>query len=59
MNQGAKNPIKRYKDLLPSNYSLSFDIETSPAEKYLRDLNDLMLSQRDGSILKTTRDRLR
>lgn len=38
---------------------MSFDVETEPAAKYLEDLKDLMLSQRDGSILKTTRDRLR
>lgn len=59
MNDGAKEPIKRYKKLLPEGYSLSFDIDTSPASKYLQDLEDLMLSQKQGSILKTTRDELR
>lgn len=59
MNEGAKGSIRRYKDLLPEGYSLSFDIETSPASNYLRDLEDLQLSQRQGSILKTTRDELR
>lgn len=59
MNEAAKEPIKRYKDLLPEGYALSFDIETAPAAKYLKDLEDLMLSQNEGSILKTTRDELR
>lgn len=59
MQEGAKGSIKRYKDLLPDGYALAFDIETAPAAKYLQDLEDLMLSQKDGSILKTTRDRLR
>jgi len=59
MEEGAKGSIARYKDLLPAGYGLAFDIETEPAAKYLADLEDLMLSQRDGSILKTTRDRLR
>lgn len=59
MNEGAKGSIRRYKDLLPDGYSLSFNIETSPASNYLRDLEDLQLSQRQGSILKTTRDELR
>lgn len=59
MNEAAKETIKRYKDLLPEGYALSFDIETAPAAKYLADLEDLMLSQADGSILKTTRDELR
>jgi len=59
MIEWAKEPIKRYREFLPSGYSLSFDIETSPASNYLRDLKDLMLSERNGSILKTTRDELR
>jgi len=59
IQEGAKDSIKRYKDLLPDGYAMSFDIETAPAAKYLSDLEDLMLSQKDGSILKTTRDRLR
>jgi hypothetical protein len=58
MTQGAKPSIARYRKLLPNGYSLSFDIETSPASRYLRNLEDLHLSQRDGSILKTTRERL-
>ena len=59
MNEGASEPIKRYKDLLPEDYTLAFDIETSPASKYLQELEDLMLSQNEGSILRTTRDELR
>ena len=59
MQEGAKGSIKRYKDLLPEDYGLVFDVETAPAAKYLSDLEDLMLSQKDGSTLKTTRDRLR
>jgi hypothetical protein len=59
MEEGAKGEIKRYKDLLPEGYTLSFNIETSPASKYLKDLYDLHLSQKNGSINRTTRDRLR
>lgn len=59
MEEGAKDPIKRYKELLPEDYALTFDIETEPATIYLKELEDLMLSQRKGSILKTTRDDLR
>lgn len=59
MEEGAKDPIKRYKDLLPENYALAFNVATEPATIYLQELQDLMLSQRQGSILKTTRDELR
>lgn len=59
MEEGAKDPIKRYKDLLPEDYALVFDVSTEPATIYLQELEDLMLSQRQGSILKTTRDELR
>ena len=59
MREGAKDPIKRYKDLLPDDYALVFNISTAPATVYLQELSDLMLSQRDGSILKTTKDELR
>lgn len=59
MTEGAKEPIKRYKDLLPQGYELIFNVSTEPATKYLEDLEDLMLSTRQGSILKTTRDELR
>lgn len=59
MNAGAKKPIAKYKELLPEGYALVFDIETAPAAKYLTDLQDLMISQREGSISKTTRDELR
>lgn len=56
MKEGAKSDIARYKDLLPSGYALTFDIETESAGKYLAELESLMLSQRDGSIAKTTND---
>lgn len=59
MEEGAKDPIKRYKELLPEDYALTFDIDTEPATIYLKELEDLMLSQRQGSILRTTRDELR
>ncbi len=59
MIEGAREPIKRYRELLPSGYSLAFDIETSQASNYLRDMTDLMLSEKNGSILKTTKDELR
>lgn len=38
---------------------MAFDLPTSPASIYIRDLIDLNLSTRDGSTLKTTRDELR
>lgn len=44
---------------MPDDYALVFDIETEPASQYLTELRDLHLSQRQGSILKTTRDELR
>jgi Phage Mu protein F like protein len=59
MAVGATANIKKYKDILPSGYSLAFDLPTSPASNYVRDLVDLNLSTRDGSTLKTTRDELR
>ena len=59
MKQGAKGNIAKYSDLLPTGYSLAFDLPTSPASNYVRDLVDLHLSTRDGSTLKTTRDELR
>jgi len=59
MEEGAKASIEKYKKLLPVGYSLAFDLPTSPASIYLRDLIDLNLSTRDGSTLKTTRDELR
>lgn len=59
MEEGAKEPIKRYKDLLPENYALVFNVDTEPATIYLANLYDLHLSQRQGSILRTTRDELR
>lgn len=46
MKEGAKPEIARYKDLLPSGYELTFDIETESAGKYLAEMEDLMLSQR-------------
>jgi hypothetical protein len=49
----------RSKYLLPDDYALVFDVDTEPATIYLNELEDLMLSQRNGSILKTTRDELR
>lgn len=59
MREAAKAEIIRYADLLPEGYGLAFDIDTSPVSKYLNDMRDLMLSDRDGSISKTTRDELR
>ena len=67
MEEGAKAPIEKYKDSLPDGYTIhmdfrlgtSFDIETDPVAKYFTDLKDLMLSQRKGSINKTSRDRIR
>lgn len=59
MKMWASRNIKRYADLLPDNYKLDFDLPTAPAVKYLDDLRDLHLSDRDGSTLKTTRDEVR
>ncbi len=59
MIEGARAPIKKYADLLPSGYSLAFDIDASPASNYLRDMRNLMLSERNGSILLTTKNELR
>ena len=59
MKEGAKEPIKAYKKKLLKDYALSFDLPNAPAVKYLSELEDLMLSQRQGSISKTTRDELR
>jgi len=59
MQEWAKDPIARYKYLLPDDYALVFDVDTEPATIYLKELEDLMLSQRSWSILKTTRDELR
>lgn len=59
MEEGAKESIQRYRDFLPEGYALTFDIPGTPAAEYLRQLVDLHLSQRQGSILKTTRDELR
>lgn len=58
MIEGAREPIKRYAELLPSGYSLAFDIDASPASKYLQDMRNLMLSERNGSILLTTKNEL-
>lgn len=59
METGAALNIRKYKEILPESYSLAFDLPTSPASNYVRDLVDLNLSIRDGSTLKTTRDELR
>ncbi len=59
MKKGAAPKIAKYKKLLPEGYSLAFNLPTSPASKYVRDLVDLNLSTRTGSTLKTTRDELR
>jgi len=59
MQEGAREPIQRYKELLPDDYALAFDIETEPASQYLTELEDLHLSQKKWSILRTTRDELR
>lgn len=58
MKEGGKDSIKKYKKQLPEGYHFAFDVDTSPASKYLKDLQDLMLSQRDGSISKTTKEKL-
>ena len=58
MNKAVNEKKKEYKQL-PWSYSLSFDVETSPASEYIRNLEELHLSQRDGSINKTTNDELR
>lgn len=58
MIEGARTPIKKYADLLPSGYSLAFDIDASPASNYIRDMRNLMLSERNGSILLTTKREL-
>lgn len=59
MEEGAKESIQRYLDFLPQGYALTFDIPGTPAAEYMQNLEDLYLSTRDGSILKTTRDELR
>lgn len=59
MNDAAREPIKQFSEFLPAKYALSFDVESGTAAKYLRELEDLMLSQKDGSVSKTTRDELR
>lgn len=59
MEQGAKANILKYKKILPKGYGLAFDLPTSPASNYIRELKDLHLSQKAGSTLKTTRDELR
>jgi SPP1 gp7 family putative phage head morphogenesis protein len=59
IKQGAKPEILKYKNQLPVGYSTGFDLPTAPASKYLRDLKELHLSQRDGSISKTTNDEIR
>lgn len=58
IKEGGKDSIKKYKKQLPKGYNFAFDVETSPASKYLKDLEDLMLSQREGSISKTTKEKL-
>jgi hypothetical protein len=58
MIEGAKIPIKRYKDLLPEGYALVFDVDTAPAAVYLQNMTDLMLSQKKGSISRTTKNEL-
>jgi hypothetical protein len=59
MTQGAKPEIAKYKDLLPEGYTLSFKLPTDPASIYLRELEKLHLSEKDGSISKTTNDEVR
>lgn len=58
MNKAVSEKKKDYKEI-PDTYNLSFDIETSPASQYIKDLKELHLSQRDWSISKTTNDELR
>jgi hypothetical protein len=57
MNQAIRDKIKEFSQL--KGFSLGFDLPTSPASNYIRDRSTLMLSTRQGSILKTTRDQLR
>jgi hypothetical protein len=57
MYQAIRDKIKEFAEL--GGFSLGFDLPTSPASNYIRDRSTLMLSTRQGSILKTTRDQLR
>jgi hypothetical protein len=59
IKKGASEPIKRYSQYLPEGYSIRFDIDASPASKYIRDMRSLHLSDKQGSIGKTTKDELK
>ncbi len=59
MNRWMQGTKKEFKKELPNDYSLWFNLETSPASNYLRNLEELHLSQRDWSISKTTNDELK
>lgn len=59
MERGKEDTKQDFKKEMPQGYSLWFDIETSPASIYIRELEELHLSQRKWSISKTTNDELR
>ena len=59
MKYAAKKKVSKYKDYLPEGYSLSFNLPTDPAVRYINTLIDTNLAYGDRSTLKTTRDELR
>lgn len=56
MNEAIKPPKKQFESL--KDFNLSFNIETSPASRYIRETRELYLSDYKWSILKTTKDEL-
>ena len=58
-NQGMNDVKKDWKKELGAWYGLSFDIDSSPASNFIRNKEKLNLSQKDGSISKTTQDELK
>lgn len=50
----AAGPIKRFSRFLTDWYKIRFDIDSDPAVQYLERMRELHLSQRQGSISKTT-----
>jgi len=59
MTTTSKNNIRKYRKYLPEWYVLSFNLPSDPAVVYLTQLKELMLSQNQGSISKTTNDEVR
>jgi uncharacterized protein with gpF-like domain len=59
MKRWARPNIDKFAEYLPKDYWLAFDIETSPASKYLKDMETLMLSEKEWSINRTTKDELK